>query len=616
MIKKIDKKTDQDKPTITAEINLRPQTKGLGRLSQTLIEKGIVSESILQDAVDTQSREPRSSKRKLIDILIDDFSVNRNSIFIEMSKLYGFQIINLNEAQEDRGRIDFIKDIVHKMPEELSNELLQKKVIPFKWHEFKKDVLVFVTGDPTNEEFHSLAKKMKIADFDIAYAPIEDIQNLIHEIFYSNNEFLQKIFDDAEEIEVFDDNNKQVDEDALDSEINKSRLVNLIEGMLVEAVRRNASDIHVIPKDGTATDIYFRIDGKLIHWYTQTEIRPEALIAVVKDRSVNIDRFDRSIAQDGFIQRKVDGYYIRFRVSVIPIVGIEFDRKFESVVIRVLDDRKVITDLEKIGLQKRAFNDFIKAIEQPQGMVILTGPTGSGKSTTLVAALSHVTDSSKNVLTVEEPVEYLIEGARQIKLNPKLNFDGALRSILRHDPDIVMVGEMRDLKSAGIAISLANTGHLTFSTLHTNDATSAISRLYMLGVEPFLIANAINLVMAQRLVRKLCENCKRPLESPDPNKLMALGFSKEELANTVFYEAVGCDQCYDGYRGRIAITEALYFDQEIRKEIITAKDDIDEEAIRTIAEQNNTLTLRASGRERIKAGTTTIGEIISATVDA
>ena len=230
MIKKLDKRTDRDKPTITSEINLRPQSKGLGRLSQTLIEKGIVSEKILQDAVDTQSREPRSNKRKLIDILIDDFNVNRNSIFVEMSKLYGFEIINLSSAMEDRGRIEFIKDIVYKMPEDLSNQLLQKKVIPFKWHDFKKDVLVLVTGDPTNEEFHILAKQMKIADFDIAYAPIDDIENLIHEIFYSNNEFLQKIFDEAEEIEVFDDDSKQVDEEALDSEINKSRLVNLIEG--------------------------------------------------------------------------------------------------------------------------------------------------------------------------------------------------------------------------------------------------------------------------------------------------------------------------------------------------------------------------------------------------
>jgi type IV pilus assembly protein PilB len=300
---------------------------------------------------------------------------------------------------------------------------------------------------------------------------------------------------------------------------------------------------------------------------------------------------------------------------VIPIVGLEFDRKFESVVIRVLDDRKVITDLERIGLQQQALVDFRKAIEQPQGMIILTGPTGSGKSTTLVAALSHVITPAKNCLTVEEPVEYLIPGARQLKLNPKMNFDSALRSILRHDPDIVMVGEIRDLKSAEIAISLANTGHLTFSTLHTNDAPSAVARLYMLGVEGFLIANAINLIMAQRLVRRLCETCRMVEPNPDPNRLLRLGFASEEASQTTFYKPVGCDECYEGFKGRVAISEALLFNKEIRHEILRAKDDIDEEALRTIAHNNGMMSLRQSGKERIKQGTTTIDEIISATVE-
>ncbi len=606
---------EASKATITAEINLQPRATGLGRLSQTLIKKNIVSEEQLQRATEIQSREPRNAKRKLIEILIDDLNVERHAIFVEMSRMYGFQIIDLKNAVEDRARIEFIKNIVYTMNDEVSNELLSKKILPFKWHDYKRNVLILVTGDPTNQDVHALARKLDIADFDIAYAPIDDIESLIHEIFYSNNEFLQQIFEEAQEVEVFEDQSKQVDEDALDAEINKSRLVNLVEGMLVEAVRRSASDIHIIPKDSNVTDIFFRIDGKLVHWYSQSEIKPEAIIAVVKDRSINIDRFDRAVAQDGYIQRKIDGYYIRFRVSVIPIVGIEFDRKFESVVIRVLDDRKVITDLGKIGLQEQALADFRHAIEQPNGMVILTGPTGSGKSTTLVAALSHVMDPSKNVLTVEEPVEYLIPGARQIKLSPKLNFDQALRSILRHDPDIVMVGEMRDLKSSEIAISLANTGHLTFSTLHTNDAPSAVSRLYMLGVEPFLIANAINLIMAQRLVRKICDHCKRPLEDPDPDRLMRLHFTNEEIEKTTFFEPVGCEECYEGYKGRVAITEALPFNQDIKREVLASKDDVDEETIRNIAEQHGMLSLQESGKERIKAGLTTMSEILSATVE-
>ncbi|MFQ5771867.1 MAG: GspE/PulE family protein, partial [bacterium] len=496
-------------------MNERPITKpsssskSFKRLTKALIQRGILTEDMLQRATAIQSREPRSSKRKLIDILTQDLNVDRNTIYKEIAHLYGFQVINFTKDSLDRERIEFIKSIIYSLPDSVSNQFLSKKILPFKWHDYKRDVIVLVTPEPTDREIYDLAKNLECADFDIAYAPLEDVEELIQEVFYSTSEFLQKIFAESQEVEVLDDETKQIDEGALDAEINKSRLTNLIEGMLVEAVRKGASDIHVLPKEDNVTDIYLRIDGKLQPWYSQSEIKPEAIIAVIKDRAINIDRFDRAIAQDGYIQRKIDGYYIRFRVSVIPIVGVEFDRRFESIVIRILDDRKVITELEKIGLQKNALQDFKKSIEQPQGMVILTGPTGSGKSTTLVAALSHVIDPSKNVLTVEEPVEYLIQGARQIKLNPKLNFDSALRSILRHDPDIVMVGEIRDLKSAEIAISLANTGHLTFSTLHTNDAPSAISRLFMLGVEPFLIANAINLVMAQRLVRRICPECKQ-----------------------------------------------------------------------------------------------------------
>jgi type IV pilus assembly protein PilB len=276
----------------------------------------------------------------------------------------------------------------------------------------------------------------------------------------------------------------------------------------------------------------------------------------------------------------------------------------------------VITNLTDLGLQKQAAGDFMKAITQPQGMIILTGPTGSGKSTTLVAALHHVKDSTRNVLTVEEPVEYLIPGTRQIRLSPKLNFDQALRSILRHDPDIVMVGEMRDLKSAEIGIALANTGHLTFSTLHTNDAPSAIARLYMLGVEPFLIANAINLIMAQRLIRRLCPKCKKPDPNPDLDLAFRLGFNEHELKNTTFYMPVGCKDCFGGYKGRIAIMEALYFTKEIRHQIFKSSDEIDEDAVRDIAtKQNGMLTLRDSGRERIKEGLTTCTEAVAATAE-
>ncbi|MFO7896249.1 MAG: GspE/PulE family protein [Candidatus Cloacimonadales bacterium] len=350
---------------------------------------------------------------------------------------------------------------------------------------------------------------------------------------------------------------------------------------MIEAVRKGASDIHIIPYQKSNVDFFFRIDGQLTKWYRQENTSPEAIAAVVKDRAEGVDRFERATAQDGFAQRVIDNHLIRFRISILPITSSEFTRNFESIVIRTIDDRNVITNLKKLGFQEKAEEDFFRSINKSKGIVMVTGPTGSGKSTTLMAALYNVIDPSKCVLTVEDPVEYSIKGARQLKISNRMSFDQAIRSILRHDPDIVMVGEIRDKVTAETAVKLANTGHLTFSTLHTNDAPSAISRLYKMGVEPFLLAYTINIIVAQRLIRRLCPECKQPLEKSWHKAALRLGLTQEELDSGQIYQAgPGCKKCNHGYKGRANICEALYFSPEIRKAIANSGDDIDEDKIR------------------------------------
>jgi len=369
-----------------------------------------------------------------------------------------------------------------------------------------------------------------------------------------------------------------VDQDALDAEINRSVLINLVEASLLEAVRLGASDIHIFPNADGNTEFHFRIDGKLQLWHTEDKVHPEAIMAVAKDRCMNIDRFEREAAQDGYIQR-------------------------------ILDDRNVLTGLGGIGIDDLSLARFEQAIRQPHGMVIMTGPTGSGKSTSLLAALTQIRDPAVNILTIEDPVEYMIEGVRQIKLGPRLKLDGALRSVLRHDPDIVMVGEMRDKHTAELAIKLANTGHLTFSTLHTNDAPSAVSRLYKMGIEPFLIAYAINLVVAQRLIRKLCNTCKIVQKDPDKLMLGNLGFSAKEIKGTTFYQAstgTFCEDCSGvGFKGRRAIAEAMYFSSSIRRIIVNSKEMIDEGELRKQAVKEGMRSLTDSAREVIRNGETT-----------
>jgi type IV pilus assembly protein PilB len=565
----------------------------------------------------TQKQEPAGKQRRLQQILVEDFHVDRHLVYSAIAQLYAFKEVDLTAESINDSLLDFIRKTLDTCTEEARSKLLNKRVLPYKASPNNKNVLTVITADPLDREIPTLLQDLPFTQIEIAYCQFEQVSSLIDRVMAFKNEFLQQLESSLQNLEVINTESEEekIDEAALDAEINRSMLTNLIEGTLVEAARKGASDVHIIPKDGNVTEFHFRIDGKLQLWHALSSVKPESVAAVIKDRSLNIDRFNRNIAQDGYIQRKIDNYHIRFRVSVLPIVVSESTRRYESIVIRVLDDRKVITDLNLLGLQEQAANDFEAAIRRPQGVIIITGPTGSGKSTTLVAALHRIMDPTRNVVTVEEPVEYLIRGARQVKLGPKLNFDQALRSILRHDPDIVMVGEMRDLKSAEIAVSLANTGHITFSTLHTNDAPSAVSRLYMLGVEPFLIANAINLIMAQRLVRKLCENCKQAARNIDLDMARFVGFTEHEIRHTVFYQPVGCDKCYAGYRGRQCITEALLFTQEIRQIILKNAENIDEDMIRQEALRGGMLSLRASGRERIKAGTTTIEEVVAATVE-
>ena len=404
-------------------------------------------------------------------------------------------------------------------------------------------------------------------------------------------------------------------EQALEEEISKSGLVDLVESIFVDAVRVGASDIHVIPRGDKITEFHFRVDGKLSRWYTNNETRAEAVSAVVKDRAKNLDRFERNMAQDGFAQLTIDKRTVRFRVSVIPLIGKELKNKFESIVIRVLMEPVIGGSIEDLGFDPYSESVMRKAIAKPFGIIIITGPTGSGKSTTLVAALRTVMDSSLNIITVEDPVEYFIDGARQVKLNSKLDFEGALRAILRHDPDIVMVGEIRDKLTAEIAVKLANTGHLTLSTLHTNDAPSAVSRLYKMGIEPFLIAYSINIIVAQRLIRKLCERCKSPISEPDAPLLRKLGMSEEEIRSTTFYQPIGCSECIKGYKGRTAIHEALYFTKEIRQLILDAGASVNEEAVRQAALKNGMRTLRVNALELLKRGITTVEEVANVTAD-
>ncbi len=478
---------------------------------------------------------------------------------------------------------------------------------------------VFVTHDPTNREIQQFLKTLALPYYDLQFAPEDFIDDLISETTKMvRNEYLERVqetegaFDLG--VDIDHDGDDLLEEEELEAEINRSALINLFEAALFEAVRRGVSDIHICPDENGNISINFRIDGELTCWYVEDKAPPEAFLAVAKDRTRNVDRFERERGQDGYLQRTIDGLLIRFRVSILPITHSNQQARYESIVIRVLDDRKVIADLSVLGLPERELQLFEQAIRQPQGMVILTGPTGSGKSTTLYAALHQVRSSTRNILTAEDPVEYVLPGVRQVKISHKLPVKEALRFILRHDPDIVMVGEMRDRDTAELGIQLANTGHLTFSTLHTNDAPSAVSRLYKMGLEPFLIAHSVTIVAAQRLMRTLCPSCKEVDDTTDRDTLERVGFTAEEIDAATLYRAganPNCKTCKgNGYKGRRAIVEVMPMTKDLRRMIVTAEGNLDEDALRDQAVLEGMTPLAGAARALAMDGETSVEEMV------
>jgi type IV pilus assembly protein PilB len=410
--------------------------------------------------------------------------------------------------------------------------------------------------------------------------------------------------DDVEITKV--DTGDDLSADELAKSAEDAPIVKFVNKIIYKALEEKASDIHIEPFEKMVS-IRYRKDGVLHEAVSPPKKVFNAIISRIKIMTA-LDIAERRIPQDGKFQIKFEGRQIDFRVSTLPtIFG-------EKVVMRVLDSSSITLGLDVLGFEPEALDAFRRAVHSPYGMLLVTGPTGSGKSTTLYSAVKEIMSGEDNMMTVEDPVEYQLEGVGQVPIKPKrgLTFGLALRSILRQDPNKIMIGEIRDGETAGIAVKAAMTGHLVLSTLHTNDAASSISRLIDMGVDKFLVASSVILIAAQRLARKLCDKCKKPLEKlPDADKLIRIGFKPEECSAVTIYHPVGCSQCNKGYRGRFAILETLEIDDEIRRMIIKGEPVID---IKNYAiKQREMLTLRRTGVLNIARGRTSIEEVLKMT---
>lgn len=467
--------------------------------------------------------------------------------------------------------------------------------------------LTVAVADPSD---HGLIDDLKfITRYDIfpVIAGEVTLRSLIERHYESagNEQQLANLLKDMEglddDVEVVEE---QADEVATKEQIDDAPVVKLINGLLTDAVRRGASDIHIEPFEHEIR-VRYRIDGALVEVMKPPLKLRAALTSRVKILS-QLNIAERRVPQDGRLKLKMGNRVIDFRVSTLPVLF------GEKIVMRILDKGNLTLDLSKFGFEPKAEADLLKAILNPYGMVLVTGPTGSGKTTTLYSALSRINTIETNIMTAEDPVEYNLMGINQVLVRNEigLTFAAALKAFLRQDPNIIMIGEIRDLETGSIAIKAALTGHLVLSTLHTNDAPSTITRMIDMGLEAFNVASAVNLVVAQRLVRRICSGCKEPTTYPD-DVLMSLGTNLDELRSIPFMKGKGCDTCGGlGYKGRAGLYEVMNLTPTLRRMIL--RGDASTE-LRDAAVAEGMLTLRMDGMMKVKRGITTLEEVVKET---
>jgi len=555
------------------------------RIGNILIEQGLITPPQLEEVLKMQSA---GNKKRIGEILVELGTINREELFKVLQYIYETEYVDLSNYVID-------PEVISLIPEKVA---LQYRLIPLSIND---NELVVAMANPLDVyAIDFLRGHTKIKKIKTMLAAEDDILSAINS-YYELGEYkdiIEKLGTELTFKEEEDENLQKLE--AISKEAPIIQLVNML---IVQGVKDRASDIHIEPNERGLL-IRFRIDG-MLH---DNRILPNKIKAAIISRVkilAKMDIAERRLPQDGRFQVKFGLREVDLRVSTIPTVF------GEKVVLRILDKSKGLIELKNLGFLAEQLDQFKSIILKSYGIILLTGPTGSGKTTTLYAALNKVNSNEKNIITVEDPVEYKLNRVNQIQILPKidLTFANALRSILRQDPDVIMVGEIRDAETAQIAVQAALTGHLVFSTLHTNDAASALTRLIDMGIEPFLISSSVIGVIAQRLVRVICEKCK---EEYVPTEDILYGLKiKDRLNNDSkikLYRGKGCSFCKNtGYYGRISIYELIVLDEEIKSLIVTKASS---NVINELALKNGMKTLKDSGIEKVLQGITTIEEVL------
>jgi len=562
------------------------------RLGTILVKRGLVTREVLAESTEAA----RSEEKPLSTALVERKAVAERDLIGAVAQEMNIPPVDLEQVRPSDAALESLPQDLSAyygvLPvSRLGSTLTLAVANPFDV--LKLDDIQLVSGCDVRPVVNTEAGIQRA--IDRAYNPgAEEMQELVDDFSDSAVELTKTAFDQDEELDLSE----------IAADDRQSPVVKFVNLIIYQAVTSNTSDVHIEPYERRVR-IRYRQDGILYETLEVPKRMQNAVVTRIKVMS-QLDIAERRRPQDGKFQVRIDGRQIDFRVSVLPTVH------GEKVVLRVLDSSAVNRRLEALGFQSRALELIRSAVHAPYGMVLVTGPTGSGKSTTLYACLREILSTEDNVITVEDPVEYQMEGVNQVAVNVKqgLTFASALRSILRQDPDIIMVGEIRDTETAEIAIKAALTGHLVLSTLHTNDAPSTITRLIDMSIDPFMVASSVLVVAAQRLARRLCPDCKEAIRVPE-DRLLDVGFTPEQAADAVVYEPKGCSRCTNGFRGRFGLLEVMPLTEDIKRLIIGGGSALD---IRAATVREGMLTLRQCGVENVLNGNTCIEEVLQVTM--
>ena len=554
-------------------------------IGSVLIRRGVVTRDQVQAAL------PEISGRRLDRALVELGVITEEASLRALAEELGMRFVEIKKEQIDR-------ELLMQFP---TSAVFRHSLLPLQRH---NGSVVVATSDPFNLE--SLEELSAVSGFhlDPVLACRVDVVEMIKDYLGVGGDTLGELVAQrtADGIEVLGDSPEESGDLAEMAEA--ASVIKLVNELLIEALEQGASDVHVEPQENNLT-IRFRVDGLLRVQPVPASISQffAAIVTRLKIMS-RLNIAEKRLPQDGRIKLKISGREIDVRVSIIPMVH------GEGVCLRLLDKGRMTFDLANVGMPAEMAKTFRSMISMPHGIVLVTGPTGSGKTSTLYSALNEIKDPTVKIITVEDPVEYQNPGISQIQVHSKvgLTFAAGLRSILRHDPDVVLIGEIRDAETAQSAIQASLTGHLVFSTLHTNDAPGAFTRLIDMGVEPYLVASSVEGVLAQRLVRRLCKHCRKPVRLP--REALPEDYPGTE-AEAIMYEPGGCRECRDaGYSGRMAIFELLHKDAEIGRLCVAHASTLE---IREYALKCGMITLRQSGYERVRDGSTSLDEVLRIT---